>query len=389
MKYNKLTALAFVIVCGCAPNPGGSRFPPDVRADPSRYSGDPALYELLGRTPRDSAGLDAYEINAGSIFMDRVGEVAEDSLAPLASRVEALNLIGARKGFMQLPSVRIALHARDPRVRATALNTADALRNAGATGAPALLREALDDPTVEIQVKALQFVGDGDISLLREFVRGPHSQAAINAATDMLRAAEERGAPLVADSAGGLGRMNHTGHSVRFTPTTAWPAWNAAAGRATIRTRDGKTIELSDIEAVNGVVPIFFSPDGMHMVYESARTIHVRTLATGVDRVVGPGIAPRLRPFSAEFVYMLEDTAGRASLRERMKLRYEVVLAPFVAGASETGAIGALGAFAQQDKFGNYAPVRWMRVEERKGLFFLAADGMEAFQLPSPFVNSP
>jgi hypothetical protein len=47
--------------------------------------------------------------------------------------------------------------------------------------------------------------------------------------------------------------------------------------------------------------------------------------------------------------------------------------------------IGQLTAGALNELKGNYATVRWSRVQEQEGSFFLIGDEFDAFKLPSPF----
>jgi hypothetical protein len=367
--------------------------PEKPAGNPANYVGDPSLYQLLARTPLDAASTAAlaeYEFVVGGVYADRLGEVAEDSSASVAARVNALTLIGQLASRRQFEPVRIALHAKDPRVRASALNAAEQMRRGSVTDAMVLIREALDDPAPEIQTKALQFIGDSDIGLLRDIVKSPTRSPVVRSVIKgLIEVAEDRGAPLVpVDSATGvLERTTAAGYIVHYTPSSRWDVWSASAGRVTLRTPQGRTIELpGTLEVVGNVIPLFFSADGKHIVYESDRHIHVRELATGTDRDVGPGIAPRLRPVTDQFIYVVEDTTGRAPMRDRTKVKYQIYSAPFT-GDAPPAVIGAAGGFLEQAKHGNYSPVRWMRVEETDGTFFLVAESLEMFALPSPFTG--
>jgi hypothetical protein len=202
----------------------------------------------------------------------------------------------------------------------------------------------------------------------------------------LIQAAEEWGAPIVmTDSTTGiLQRTAPNGYTVRFSPATRWAQWDAAVGTVTLTSPEKKTVELrGNIEVVGNVIPAFFSPDGKYVVYEADRQIHVRDLQSGTDRDVGAGFAPRVRPLTDQFVYMTEDTTGRADLHDRLKVRYNVMSATFAAGTAPSS-IGVAGGFISQEAHGAYSPARWMRVEERDGNFYLASDGLENFQLPLP-----
>ena len=64
--------------------------------DPKNFIGPRELYTLLNHANMDSAAnaaLAEYEYRVGTIFVDQLGDVAEDSLASVASRINALNII--------------------------------------------------------------------------------------------------------------------------------------------------------------------------------------------------------------------------------------------------------------------------------------------------------
>lgn len=415
MKYIKSSVtFTVMLAAACASNPSPSTGPsssaavapaavppprplpnPETPAgNPANYIGDPELYTLLAHTPLDiaaRAALGEYRYKMGGTFADRLGEVAEDSSASVSARVNALALIGELDSKRQFEPIRTALHAKDPRVRASALNAAEQLRRSNATDALVLIREALNDSAPEIQTKALQFLGDTDISLLRDIVKSPsRSPVVVEVVRNLIEVAEDRGAPLVAadTTTGVLERRTAAGYTVRFTPTSRWTMWSASAGRVTLRTPQGKTAEIpGTFEVVGNVVPLFFSADGKYIVYESDRHVHVRDLASGIDRDLGPGVAPRLRPVTDQFIYVVEDTTARAPMRDRTKVKYQIYSAPFALTGAAPVLLGAAGGFLEQAKYGNYSPVRWMRVEETDGTFFLVADSLEMFALPSPFTG--
>jgi hypothetical protein len=388
---------ANVVVNGMASQP--TSLPPEQPAgDPRNYFGDPELYALLNHapwTPEAAAALAAYEASKGSVFMDLVGDVAEDSSASIASRVNALNLIEQRKAFREFEAVRAALHAYDPRVRAIALQTAWGFWVAELKDGLKLVRDALDDPAPGIQAKILQLLGNEDVDLLRDFAKRPTvAPSVVPLVTGMIRAAEENGAALVpVDSTTGvLQRTSASGLSLTYTPTQKWGASGASIGTVEVRDAKGRIIPMpADIEVVGNVVPVFFSADGKYILYEAGRHIHVKNVSSGVDRDVGEGIAPRVRPFTDQFIFLVEDTTGRTDLRDHMKLRYEVRSLPFSLAATATtpipawSTLGALEATLAQDQHGNSSPVRWMRVEEHAGQFYLRGTNVLTFTLPNPF----
>jgi len=163
-----------------------------------------------------------------------------------------------------------------------------------------------------------------------------------------------------------------------------WPKWRSAVGSVRVEGAGIAAFTLMGMEAVAGVMPVFFSVDGVHAVYERERAIYVRNLKSGTERLVASGVAPRALPFSESFVYMREVPGSIVAVREKTRIRYEVMRVPF-AEAAEPTLLGATGVMTTYDAFGNYSPVRWMRVEERAGNYFLIADGLEMFALPNPF----
>jgi hypothetical protein len=376
-----------------------SSLPPEQPAgDPRNYFGDPELYGLLNHapwTPEAAAALAAYEERKGTIFLDLIGEVAEDSSASIAARANALKTIEDRKAFRQIFAVENALHAKDPRVRAIALSTAWSFWIAENKDGLKLVRDALDDPAPEIQAKVIQLIGDEDLALIRDFAQRPTIAPSVRPlVTGMIRTAEENGAALVPlDSATGvLQRTSTTGFTMRYTPRQKWGSWGASIGTVEVRDPKGKVIPINaTLEVVGNVVPLFFSSDGKYIVYEADRHIHVRNVANGADRDVGVGIAPRLRPFTDQFIYLAEDSAGRVDMRDKVKMRYEVRALPLSVATTATTPVpawttlGALGAFVSFGQHGSYSPVRWMRLEEHAGSFYLRAEGIEAFTMPSPF----
>ena len=55
-----------------------------------------------------------------------------------------------------------------------------------------------------------------------------------------------------------------------------------------------------------------------------------------------------------------------------------------IAGGEET-LLGEVTAVLSPTNKGNYAPVRWVRVRETDGRFYLIGDIGKPFELPSPF----
>jgi hypothetical protein len=247
-----------------------------------------------------------------------------------------------------------------------------------------LARLALEDAAAEVQAEALHVLGDRDADVLRAFIPRAADEELRIIATDLVRVAEARGARLTGDDQGVLRRETPDGFTVTFQPRTRWPQWDAAVGTVAVTRAGAAVATLEGIEAVAGVVPVFFSAEGTHIVFERDRQIVVREVEGAAERVVGPGLAPRVLPFTDDFVFVREAQNGRTDLRAQMRIMYEVLRVPFAGGEPEV--IGGFNALVAHDRHGNYSPVRWMHVEDRGGYFYLAADGFESvFSLPNPF----
>jgi len=382
----RLLLALFLLAAGCAHAATPGAVPPEYAGSPAERTGDLALYQILGKVPLDSAAeqaLQRYELEHEGAFLENVAEVAADPAAGTAARYNAVMLLGDRQGANHLMALRDALSDRDPRVRAAVVVAAGKIMGNGQTGR-ALIVSALDDPAPEVQGKALEVLGTSDAPLLRAFLaRHPQGEATV-IARGLLQAAEERGAPLASDSAGGLHRMTAGGLRLDFQPTQRWPKWEAAVGTVTIGRRTSPAFSIPDVEVVAGIVPAFFAPDESAIVYEQARHIYVRDLRTGAVRELGSGIAPRPLPFTEDFVY-LREAAGGGDLRERTRVNYDVLRASFRAGAGDPRPIGKLGVFTEARLHGNYSPARWLQVVARGTQFTLEAEGAETFRLPDPF----
>ena len=64
-------------------------------------------------------------------------------------------------------------------------------------------------------------------------------------------------------------------------------------------------------------------------------------------------------------------------------LKYEVMRIPAAGGAAAS--IGQVGASALNANKGNYSTLRWARIEEQEGTFFLVGEMIDPYKLPSPF----
>jgi hypothetical protein len=347
----------------------------------------------------------------------RLARIVGDSAAHAVVRANAVVLLGERHATGELRAFWTALEDGDPRVRAAAARALEGIVVMDQAAALRLLRRALRDPEPLVQAEALRSIGDADVELLRRYLdSGPPPELA-RIATDLIRSAEERGAPLraitdrpavslaaagdatppggdaLAQQAGAgaaglvLERTAASGPRLEFRATRTWPQWDAAVGELVVTPPGGAPVSVSsEVEVVGRVVPAFFSVDGRYLVYEAARQVRVRDLTGGEERVVGPGIAPRLVPFSDSFVFLREIPEQRQDGRDEVVVRYTVFRAAFAGGEPES--VGEVRAVLRMDRRGLYSPARWMRVRERDGVFVLEGESMGTFVLPDPFSSA-
>ena len=383
MHQSGRLTLALLLLAGCAR--AATPSPPVV--SPEARIGDPALYRILGTVPLDSAAeqaLQRYELDHPVSFLEELADVAADPAAGTPARYHAVMLLGQRQAGQYVNALAAALSDPDPRVRAAAVVAAGKILDASGSTGKSLAVAALEDSAPEVQAKALEVLGTRDLPLLRDFLlHHPDGEVAI-IARGLVQSAEQRGAPVLADSAGVLRRATVGGLKLEFTPTERWPEWDAALGTVRITGEPSLMVTIPDIEVVAGVVPVFFSPDEGAIVYEQNRHVFVRDLASGATRDLGSGIAPRPLPFSDDFVFLRLEPARSGDLNGRMRLSYDVLSSSF-RDATPPQLLGQLGAFADMTQHGNYSPARWLRVVERNGQYTLEAAGADTFRLPDPF----
>jgi hypothetical protein len=377
---------AFLVACA-----GGARTEepaPMVVTEPVTWNGDVDLAPLLVRPELNAlemSAADRIEARIGALeFRERLGVAAEDTAAPWLVRLNALKLLAQRGATGELPVFVSALRARDERVRIAAVAGMREFMTLRPQAATEILAYALKDSSTRVQTAALQILADRDVAILRDFLPRAHNKDVRTITLDLIRAAEERGAPLARNAAGEFERTNAHGATLTFKPTQSWPQWDAAVGDVVVKLAGKRPVLIATgVEQVGSVVPAFFSSDGKTLVYEHKREIHARNLDTGEDRKLGDGIAPRMLPFTEDVVFLNEIRARRLETPNKFNLRYDVMRLPIAGGTPVS--IGQLTAGALNELKGNYATVRWSRVQEQEGSFFLIGDEFDAFKLPSPF----
>ncbi len=379
MKHTRWLAGCLVLSAAACSARSATPAPPDPAAT---WNGDTVVARVL-RAPVLGLPQMAAADTLASLhddFDERLARVAVDSAAPPLIRTNAVLLLSDRR----VPNLDVyldVLSASDERVRAAGIVALRPFLNRW-TSALGLVKKALDDSSTIVQTKALETLGDEHVDDLRAYTKRARNADLRKIAEDLIRTGEERGAPLVADSAGVLRRTTMTGQQISFRPTKRWDNWGVALGELQLGLPNKQPVRISDsVEVVRNVVPAFVSADGKYLIYEANRVIHVRDLATGSDRIAGSGIAPRLLPFTESFVYLRPAPAEKGQIANT--IRYDVVQVPLAEG--QGGALGQLTVTVKQEVNGQASPARWMRVRESEGKFQLSGDTMQPFALPDPF----
>lgn len=390
MKFISVNAICFAVsVTACSGGPRVDQPAPMTITGPVEWNGDVDLAPVLVRPELGPPELEAAErimMRLGAAdYEERLGVAAEDTTAHWLVRLNALKLLAGRGAIGQLPSFTASLKARDERVRVAAAAHMREFMSIRPEAAIDVLRFALRDPSVRVQTAALQVLGDRDITVLREFLPRAKHEDVRKITLDLMRAGEARGAPLVAiDSLGTLERTTASGVKLTFRPTQSWPKWDAAVGDLIVTLPKQKPeIVARGVEQVGKVVPAFFANDDKTLVYELNREIHARDLATGSDTKIADGIAPRVLPFTNDVIYFVEQKNKRSITPNSVGTKYDLMRVA-VTGGTPTS-IGAIGTNMLNDLKGNYSTVRWSRIEEQEGAFYLVGDMIADFKLPSPF----
>ena len=363
---------------------------PETVPDSVVWSGDPELAVILRRGmlgPAELGAADRVEAFLGRAeFIERLGLIADDTTVPWVVRANALKLLADRLALSELIVFTNALDAPEERVRMTAVSAMEKFLPIAPVGAVQILERALRDPNIRIQLRALEMLSDRDVRILREYHARARNEELRGVALSLIRTAEERGAPLAPkDSLGTLERTSFSGVVITFRPTQRWREWDAAVGDLYARAPGSKQSALiaRGVEVVGNVVPAFVMNDSTTLVYEVNREIRARSLKDNTERKLGDGVAPRIYPFTNDVLYFTETPDRRVETPQSTMYRYHVVRIPAAGG--EPNVIGELVANAKNDVKGNYSPVRWMRVQERGGKFYLVGENITDFELPSPF----
>jgi hypothetical protein len=302
--------------------------------------------------------------------------IAYDTRARPAARANALLLLSERRADAALSALQWALfNAGDEQIREAAVLGLNRYVNESAEAQNAI-RTAVADPSPRVRLNALQSLDVHDINSIRSMLRTERHPLVREIAVQYLAMSESRGAPLIADGTGAFRTAAlETQTRLVLHPRTLDGNLGHVIGELGAELPGGVYLPLAyDVEMVQYVLPAFLSPDRGVAVFEVDRTIVLRDLERRETLYLGPGIAPRLIPFSNTFVY-LRERSGPAS----EPMRYEVFRADFDGSRPER--IGEM-TVERSDEPMPFSPVRWMTVSESPEGWLLKVAGIAVFQAP-------
>jgi hypothetical protein len=273
--------------------------------------------------------------------------------------------------------------SRSDVLRAAAVRTL-ARYVADSVGVRAALRAAAGDRSATVRLNVLQRLDVEDAPLVRGLLARESDPQVRTIARQLLELLEGRGARLVRDRRGDLrtsGREEYP--QIVFHPSSVDSAAGVETGALWVELPGASSLVplAQEVEVVDEVVPAFFDPGRSIVVYEAGREVRVRDLRSGETRSLGPGVAPRVIPFSEYIVFV--RPAGEVPPGAAGPIDYDVVRASFSAGGPQV--IGRVSARVQPDVHRGASPVRWMVVGEARNGFELRAPGLSTFVLPGPF----
>lgn len=375
-----LAALALLALGACAT--GGRGAPPPRMAVPALQTQVADLLDAEEPTPefyRQRARLDGMGAELDEVLV----RLAEDRETSAHVRANALRFLAERSAFGVLTLLRRALVMSDEDdVRLAAVEGLQRFAPDSVQAREAL-RAALGDAASRVRLTALQGLDVIDAAAIRDLLENEENPQVRQIGRQLLRIFEARGAPLLPDARGDLRSSGgDTVPQIVFHPTRRDPFGGPDVGALWVELPGSGLVPLAqDVEVVAGVVPAFFDRSGGAVVYEADRQILVRNLRSGQTWVVGPGIAPRVVPFTDRFVYLQEARgARRPTPTGGTELRYSVMSSTFSPSPPE--AIGALTAISRPDRHRGASAARWMVISELRQGFVLRGLGVNPFILP-------
>jgi hypothetical protein len=253
-------------------------------------------------------------------------------------------------------------------------------------GARNALRAAAGDPSALVRLNVLSRLDVEDAPLIRALLAREDNPQVRTIARQLLELLEARGARLVRDPRGDLRTSGREGApQIVFNPT-----WRDSLGGVEI---GGLWVEMpgsttlvplaQEVQVVGEVVPAFFNIERTLVAFEAGGEIRIRDLRSSGTRVVGPGAAPRVIPFTDHIVFVRPQPNGVKPVGDAATVTYDVVRASLVSGAPEV--IGQLEARVRPGVHAGASPVRWMVVGETSNGFVLRGPGVTRFELPGPY----
>lgn len=381
-------ALAGVAACGRgapASLPAPQRLAHEVREILQNERPSPAFY-------RDRGRLEAMGSELEPVLVGLVNEPGAD----VTVRANALLLLADRRSPVAVSVLRrVVLTEEEDFLRSSAVFGLQKLAGESPAAAAAI-RAAIGDPSRRVRLSVLQALDVEDVDLIRALLARERDPQVRNVAGELVALAESRGAPLPPGSDG----TYRTTVPEREPQIVFHPAWVDTAAAVAVgalwvevprgRRAPARLVPLAQqVEVVAGVIPAFFSRDRTRVVFEAEREIRVQNLRTGEARVLGPGVAPRVIPFTDHFVFLEERPGERTEVEEGRgtELVYDVLRAGFVDGAPQR--LGRLRMVARPELHANASPARWMVVGEAPEGFVLRGESLEPFLLPNPFEGAP
>jgi hypothetical protein len=308
--------------------------------------------------------------------------LARDARSRPVPRANALILLAERGSPAAIPVLgQVLLSEEIEMLRSAAVLGLQRLAPQSDSAA-SLIRSAVGDPARTVRLNALLALDIREVETIRELLETERDAEVRTVAVQLVAVAESRGAPLAPDRRGALRTVGmESDPQIVFRPSATQRS-GVSVGDLRVELPNAPDVPLTgSAEVVGGVVPAFFSHDRSSVVYEADRTIYVVDLATRETRNLGTGIAPRVVPFSQQFVFLRELPDLRREVEEATELHYEVHRASFDDGAAEL--IGSTSALARMRAFANYSAARWMVVAETPEGFALRGFGVAEFPLPA------
>jgi hypothetical protein len=309
--------------------------------------------------------------------------LVEDPRARIEARADALILLAERESGLALPTLERSLQYESERLRSAAVEGLIGLAETSNL-AVELIRRATADRSRTVRMRALEGLDVGEVATIRAVLEREGDPEVRQVGLQLVLLAESRGAPLARDARGALRTTGDDADpQIVFRPVSFDSVSGVARGDLRMELPQRPDVPLSaSATVVADVVPAFFSPDRSAVVVEDGSEIRVVDVMSSASRSYGDGIAPRLIPFTYQFVFLREKARSGPGAPVETLVRYDVFRSSFSPGPIEL--IGELTATMRNDVHAGESPVRWMVVEEVPDGFVLTGENLETFRLPIP-----